>query len=308
MQKGYTLKRLLLLPMLAAFLLVSPTALAATKTVSITNAGFVPNAITIDEGDSIMWTNLDSKNRQPISQNAPFASPILKPGETYTFQFKNDGRFNVTDALVKNQKLTVTVKKPPAPVGSPSLSVNKTKVIYGGAVILNGQLPVSKSGEKVTLRAEVLTRTGTKQTSSVAEVNSTQSGAFSFTTVPTAQTTYTVNWQATPATATTSNAVTVTVAPRIGVGIVKKVGRSVTFSTKATSAIPYAGRSVFVQRRNSLGQWVSLKRVVLKSSTIATRTTVRIPKGLSSIRILMPQTQVGIGYVTGVSRVVLIRL
>ena len=101
---------------------------------------------------------------------------------------------------------------------------------------------------------------------------------------------------------------TVTVAPRIGIGIVKKVGRYVTFSAKATSAIPYAGKSVYIQRRNSLGQWVSLKRVVLKSSTIATRATVRIPKGLSSIRILMPQAQAGIGYVAGASRVILVRL
>lgn len=302
------MKRLLLLPVLAAFLLVSPTALAATKTVSITNAGFVPNAITIDAGDSITWTNSDSKNRQPISQDAPFASPILKPGETYTFQFKNDGRFNVTDALVKNQKLTVTVKKAPVPVGSPSLSVNKTKVIYGGAVILSGKVPVAKAGEKVTLRAEVLTRTGTKQTSTIAEVNTTNEGTFSFTTAPTAQTTYTVIWQSTPATTTTSNAVLVRVAPRVGLAVVSKVGRTVTFSTKATSAIPYAGRSVYVQRRNALGQWVSLKRVVLKSSTLVTRTSVRLPKGLSRIRILMPQAQVGIGYVTGVSRVVLIRL
>ena len=109
-------------------------------------------------------------------------------------------------------------------------------------MILSGKVPVAKAGEKVTLRAEVLTRTGTKQTSSVAEGVSTSSGAFTFTTVPTAQTTYTVIWQATPAAGTASNAVTVKVAPRIGVGIVKKVGRYVTFSTKATSAIPYAGQ------------------------------------------------------------------
>ena len=195
----------------------------------------------------------------------------------------------------------VTPGTPPIPhVGGP--------IMKGSPNVLTGKLPLAKSGEKVTLRAEVLTSTGTKQTSSVAEVMSTASGAFSFTTVPTAQTTYTVNWQATPATATTSSPVAVSVAPRIGVGIVKKVGRYVTFSMKATSAIPYVGKSVYVQRRNSLGQWISLKRVVLKSSTIATRATVRIPKGLSSIRILMPQAQVGIGYVTGVSRVVLIRL
>jgi plastocyanin len=302
------MKKFLLLPVLAAFLLASPGALAATKTVSITNAGFVPNKIEIVAGDSITWTNSDSKNRQPISQDAAFASPILKPGETYTFQFKADGRFDVTDALVKNQKQTVTVKKAPAPVGSPSLSVNKTKVIYGGAVVLTGKVPVAKAGEKITLRAEVLTRTGTKQTSSLAEVMTNTDGVFSFTTVPTAQSAYTVMWQATPATTSSSSAVTVRVAPRIGVSVVRKVGRSVTFSTKATSAIPYAGRSVYIQRRNALGRWVSLKRVVLKSSTIATRSAVRLPKGLSSIRILMPQTQVGIGYVPGVSRVVLIRL
>jgi plastocyanin len=302
------MKRFLLLPVLAAFLLASPGALAATKTVSITNAGFVPNAITIDAGDSITWTNSDTKNRQPISQNASFAAPILKPGEMYTFQFKNDGRFNVTDALVKNQKMTVTVKKAPAPVGAPTLTANKAKVIFGGPVTLSGKVPVAKAGEKVSLRAELVTPTGAKQTSTVADGVTAASGAFSFTAAPTAQTTYTVVWQATPAAGTTSSPVTVKVAPRIGVGIVKRVGRYVTFSTKATSAIPYVGKSVYVQRRNSLGQWVSLKRVVLKSSTLATRTTVRIPRGLSSIRILMPQTQVGVGYVTGVSRVLLIRI
>jgi hypothetical protein len=65
---------------------------------------------------------------------------------------------------------------------------------------------------------------------------------------------------------------------------------------------------LYLQRRNALGQWVSLKRVVLKSSTIATRATVRLPRGLSSIRVMMPQSQVGTGYVAGVSRVVLVRL
>ena len=35
---------------------------------------------------------------------------------------------------------------------------------FTGAVVLTGKLPVAKAGEKVLLRAEVLTRTGTKQT------------------------------------------------------------------------------------------------------------------------------------------------
>ena len=68
------MRKLILLPLLAAFLLVAPSALAATKTVSITNSAFVPNAVTIEQGDSITWTNSDTRNRQPISQDAAFAS------------------------------------------------------------------------------------------------------------------------------------------------------------------------------------------------------------------------------------------
>ncbi len=302
------MRKLVLLPTLAALLLASPNAFAATKTVAITNAGFVPNAITIAAGDSITWTNADARNHQPILQNkdATFASPILKPGESFTFQFAKDGKFTITDALVNRVRMTVTVEK--APVGSPSLAANRRKVIYGGAVTLTGKVPIVAAGQKLTLRAEVVRPNGTKQSSNIADTTTDGAGAFTFTNVPTAQTTYTVVWQGVPAAAATSNAITVRVAPRIGLALVRKVGRSVTFSTKATSAIPYQGRYVFVQRRNALGQWVSIKRVVLRSNTVATRTAVRLPTGLSRIRVLMPQSQVGVGYVTGVSRVILVRL
>lgn len=300
------MRKLILLPLLAAFLLVAPSAFAATKTVSITNSAFVPNAITIEEGDSITWTNSDSRNRQPVSQDAAFASPILKPGEMYTFKFTKDGKYTVTDALVRNQRGTVTVTKP-APVGSPSLDASKKTLIFGGSLALTGKVPTSSAGEKVTLRAEVLTPAGTRQASAISEVSTTAGGTFSFTHAPTAQTTYTVVWQSTPATTQTSAPVTVTVAPRIGIGVVRKLsGRRVVFSTKATSAISYAGRSVYIQRRTSFGQWITLKRVILSSNTVATQSTVRLPKGLSRIRVLMPKAQAGSGYVAGVSRTLLL--
>jgi len=299
------MRKLLLLPLLAAALAVSPAALGATKTVSITNSAFVPNSVMIESGDSIIWTNSDSRNRQPISQDAGFASPILKPGETYTYAFKDDGKFTITDALVKNQRLTVTVTKP-APAGAPTLASTKASVIYGGSVVLSGRVPTAKAGEKITLRAEVVTPNGTKQTSTIADTTTTSGGDYTFTVVPSAQTAYTATWQATVVTTSSSPAVTVKVAPRIGIGVIRKVGRYVTFSAKATSAQSYAGRSVYIQRRNSFGQWISLKRVVLSSNTIATRSTVRLPKGLSRVRVLMPQAQAGLGYVAGFSRTLLI--
>lgn len=300
------MRKLLLLPVLAAFLLAAPGGLAATKTVSITNSGFVPNQITIAVDDSITFTNSDSRNRQPVSQDAGFASPILKPGETFTYQFKKDGKFTVTDALVRNQRVNVTVEKA-APIGAPTLTASKKKVIYGGSVVLTGKVPLAKAGEKVSLRAEVLLPNGGQQASTVAEAKSASDGSFTFTHVPTAQTTYTVLWHLTPATSQTSPAARVLVAPRVGLSVVRKLsGRRVVFATKATSAIPYVGKVVYVQRRNSLGQWVSLKRVVLRSSTVATQATVRLPTGLSRVRVFMPKAQAGIGYTAGISRTLLI--
>lgn len=300
------MRKILLLAVLAAGLL-AVGAPAATKTVSITASGFVPNQVTIEVGDSITFTNADSRNRQPVSQDAAFASPILKPGESFTYQFKQDGRFTVTDALVRNQRVTVTVTKPAA-VGSPSLSASKRKVVYGGSVVLSGKVPTGKAGEKVSLTARVLLPNGTRQASVVSQTTTDTEGTFRFTHAPTAHTSYTVSWQATPATSTTSAAAGVAVAPRVGLGVVRTLSnRRVVLSTKATSAIPYAGRSVYVQRRNSFGEWVSIKRVILTSNTLATRTTVRLPRGLSRIRVFMPKAQAGTGYVAGVSRTILVR-
>lgn len=302
------MRKLLLLSTLAV-LLGPPAAVAVTKTVAITNAGFVPNTITITAGDSITWTNSDTRNHQPISQDrdASFASPILRPGESFTFQFTKDGRYTITDALVSGSRMAVVVRKAAAP-RAPTLAANRRKVVYGGGVTLTGKLPVA-AVQPVTLRAEVVRPNGTRETSTVGQTTTDGTGAFTFRNVPTAQTTYTVLWNVSPpAAAVASNAVTVRVAPRIGLALVRKVGRRVTFSTKATSAIPYAGRYVLLQRRNALGQWVSLRRVVLKSNSVATRAAARLPRGLSRIRVVMPQSQVGAGYVRGVSRVILVRL
>jgi len=189
---------------------------------------------------------------------------------------------------------------------APRLSANKLKVVYGGAVAFSGSLPVTRAGEKVALRADVVQPNGRKQASTLAEATTDGAGAFSFTDVPIAETAYTAVWRPLPS--ATSPPVLVQVAPRIRLALVRKVGRVVTFSTKATSAIPYRGRHVLVQRRDGLGKWVSLKRVIVTSNAADTRTDVRLPLGLSRIRVLMPQSQVGTGYVTGVSRVILIRL
>jgi plastocyanin len=294
---------------LTALVLGAPAFGAVTKVVPITSAGFVPTAVTIDVGDSITWTNADSENHQPISQSkdAAFASPILRPGESFTERFVTEGKFTIVDAAFTRFRMTVTVKKA-APASPPSLAASRTTVVYGGSVVLTGKLPVTRAGDKISLHTEVLLPDGKTQSSVLGETITDGLGAFNFITAPTAQTSYSVVWRGVPAAVATSRVQTVAVAPRLGLTLVRRVGSSVTFSLKAASAIPYLGHAVFVQRRNALGQWVSLKRVLLKSNTAATRASVGLPAGLSRIRVLMPRSQAGTGYVTGVSRVILVRL
>jgi hypothetical protein len=201
---------------------------------------------------------------------------------------------------------TATDEKRSAAV--PTLTVNKREVTYGGAVSFTGSLPTAAADQKVTLRGEVLRPDGTKEASAVAETTTDGAGGFAFASVPTAQTTYTAVLQGVPSAGAASKALTVRVAPRLGFALVRKVGNVVTFSAKATSAIPYVGRYVVIQRTNALGQWVVLKRVVLRSNTVPTRAFARLPEGLSRLRVLMPRSQVGVGYVAGVSRVILVRL
>lgn len=195
----------------------------------------------------------------------------------------------------------------PAPA-APTLASDRAKVSYGDVVSLTGRVPGVGSGEKLTLRAEVLTPSGAKQVASVAQAQTDAAGEFRFRTAPSAQTTFTATWDAAPGATTTSEPVTVRVAPRLTFGVVSRLGRTATFSIKAVSAVPYAGRIVHLQRRTRADRWVTLKRVVLTSNASGTRTAVRVPKGLSRLRVLMSQSQVGAGYIPGVSRILLVRL
>lgn len=293
------MKRVLILPIVAVSLLLAPSAWAETKTVSITASGFVPSSLTIQVDDSITWTNSDTRNRQVISQDAGFASPVLKPGDTFSFKFTKAGTFRYSDALVKTQRGTVKVE--PAP-DSVTLASSKLKVIFGGAVTLSGQVSNQKAGEKVTIGAEEVQPDGTRQTKAVAEVSTGPGGTYAYSVAPQRQTSYKATWQTGVLTSTSSPAVVVRVAPRVGFGWVAKRGRWVTLATKATSAISYVGRSVYLQRLNAFGEWVRIKRIVLRSDARATRFAARLPKGVNRLRILLPEAQAGLGYTAGLSR------
>jgi plastocyanin len=282
--------RMLLLPLaLFAALVVAASAGADTKTVQITKNGFVPTATTINVGDSVTWKNADTADHQVVANDGTFASPTLKPGESFTFTFQKAGKTNYNDSFATNHRGSVTVNAPPANV---TLAADTSTIVYGGSTMLDGQVTNQLTNEPVTLTSQPFG----KGTQALATTTTQANGAFSFEVSPTIQTTYQAHWRT-----TNSPSVAVNVAPRVGFG---RIGRL--FNAKVTSDLSYGGRFVVVQKKSRFGTWSAIKRVFLNDGSRAVF-RVGLPRGLSTLRLVLPDSQAGPGYVRGTSRMIFVR-
>lgn len=289
-------KIMLLLAAVTALVAAAPAA-AATVSVSITRAGFVPNNVTVKVGDTVTWTNADTQTHQVASQNPAFASPVLNPNQTFSFTFTKAGKVSVTDPLNKNRKMTVTVEAAPATV---SLTANKRLVGYGGAVTLSGVLSTQETGQTVTVEAQ---QCGASAFTKVGAAVTTTGGAWNLVVKPLKNTAYQVKLKN-----LTSTQLTVRVRPAISLG--KVAARR--FTVRVRAADSFAGKAVAVQRFNSATRrWVLLRTARLVANTTGVAPTVissvtftqRASAG-TRLRVVMSQATVGSCYAPGTSNAI----
>jgi plastocyanin len=282
------MRRLLLLtPALLAAFLVAAVAAADTKTVQITSAGFTPATTTINVGDTVTWHNADSANHQVVANDGSFASPVLKNGETYSNTFQKPGTFAYHDSQAPTHKGTIVVNGPPPAV---TLAPSAGTIVYGSSASLSGAVSNQLTNEPVTLTAQPFG----KGTQSVDSTTTSDNGTFGFSVSPTIRTTYQAHWRL-----ANSPVVTVNVAPRVGFG---RTGRL--YVAKVTSDLTYGGHFVWVQRHGAFG-WTSIKRVYLGSASRAIF-RVGLPRGRSLLRLNLPSSQAGAGYVASLSRTLVV--
>lgn len=81
---------------------------AKNYTVNIANFSFSPSSITINAGDTIVWTNNDSAPHQ-IAGNG-FGSGALSNGQSYSFKFSSAGTYNYHCAIHPSMTGLVIVK------------------------------------------------------------------------------------------------------------------------------------------------------------------------------------------------------
>jgi len=281
------MKRITMLLVVALATLVATTSAGAdTKTVQITRQGFTPATTTITVGDSVTWKNNDTTSHQVVANDGSFASPVLKTGETYTVTFQKSATVNYHDSFATSKKGTVKVNAPAANV---TLSAATQTITYGDNTSLSGAVTNQLTNEPVTLTSQPYG----KGTQSIATTTTQTNGTFSFGVAPTIATTYQAHYR-------TSNStnVTIQVRPRVGFGHSGRI-----YTAKVTSDLSYAGRYVWVQRKAPYGSFRNVKRIYLGSSSNA-RFTLKLVRGRSILRLVLPDTQAGVGYVASTSRMI----
>ena len=286
----------LLLAIVAALAFGASSISAATTQVTISKTGFNPAAVTVRPGDTVTWTNTDTAAHQVVGDHGAFTSPVLQPGQSYSFTFTTSGKFNYHDATQPKRKGSVTVSAN-APVVT--LTASKKQVTYGGTLTLSGSVSPQQTGQKVTVLARECNTTNYVP---VGDAITTTGGAWSFVVKPHRLTVYEARWKN-----ATSPVAGVNVAPRVRIAKLLSPRR---FVVRVTGPQSYVGKYVLFQRYSaSLSRWVTLKRVVLRHATAGTAPTVvssvtfrsAIKRGLR-VRAFMTRAQTGACFVAGLQR------
>jgi plastocyanin len=279
------MRRVILLVVGSLALMLAAPASSANTAVQIKRTGFVPATVTINQNDSVTWTNTDTIDHQVVANGGSFASPILKPGKTYVRTFRSGGTYRYHDGLHPTLRGTITVRGAPPQV---TLAASIPIIKFGTQITLSGAVSNKRTGETVTLTALPFGQT-TKQV--IATLQTGANGAFSFTVIPQVNTTYQAQWRS------TESSVVVQVQPVIKLPYVSKSGY---YHFYVTAGQSFAGRFVLVQRFTLTHTWVNLARLQLgsRSGRILAVGAVRkmIPRGRWSVRIFMPAAEMPGGY------------
>ena len=283
-------KALLLLSVSILAVAGASVALAAvTRVVAIKPGGFQPATRTIQTGDSIRWRNDDTVNHQVVADNGHFASPVLRPRQTYQRTFNTAGTFRYRDALEPAERGTIIVQGPPPSI---SVSLSQPTVFYGGGIRLTGFISSGAANQDVSIWEKAF---GSASFVKQADLKTGTSGAYDFTDVPQLLSEYQARWGG-----RASAVVTVGVRPRVTF-----IRRAPWFVTSVKAGRSFAGRWVYVQRKSSLGQWVNRKKVRLGSSG-ARRFKMDLPRGRHILRVFLTTNQAGTGYLWSHSRTIVV--
>jgi plastocyanin len=276
------MRKLLIFIAALTVLALPASSAAATIQIKITSTAFTPKTPTINQNDTVTWTNSDTVNHQLVANDGTFASPILKRGQSYSFTFKTAGKVDYHDALKPALKGTITIKGPPPSV---TVGVSMPIVVAGGSTTLSGAVSNGKANEPVLIFSQPYGGPVTN----ISTIMTGTAGTFSYTTKPDLLTSYYVRWKT-----TNSQTVSVQVRPKLTLSRFSKTR----FFARVEAAKSFAARSIYLHRRSQFGQWVIVGKYKLGPNS---GRIFNIPHkiGTYTYRVYMSTNQAGAGFLEG---------
>ena len=203
----------------------------------------------------------------------------LVPGTTYHYRL-----------VASNSAGTVTGGDATfATIPAVTLTQSGFRVVAGHYIRLSGTVAGAQPGVSVTVLAQTF---GSGAFAQVGTVLTGGSGSWSFLAQPRVATTY-----AASVNGSTSTPVTVGVQPAM---TLRKITRA-RISSRVTGGTSFVGRFVKLQRLVG-DRWVTVKQTRLNADSVAIFAASLLPKGHSTIRVVMSVNQAGPGYLGGKSR------
>ena len=290
------MRRLSLFIALSAALLAAGVAMAATFTVSIKDNGFVPKNVTVTAGDTVTWKNDGKNNHQVVATTGAFASPVLRPGQSYSFRFTGAGTVNYRDALNPSETGSVIVKAPPPPPAGVSITESQPIVIVGNPVRLAGAVSTGQANQTIEIYSRPYPQSSFQLLTTVKTITG---GFWDYLATPEILTTYYARWVEKKV---DSGQVTEQVRPRLSIAYNRFTKK---FTARAYGLTFKSGRSLSLQRLTTLGAWVNVKTVVL-GPTNSALFTATLPVGAYRYRLFMSTNQAGAGFLGSWSGTLLI--
>jgi plastocyanin len=256
-------------------------AVAATVTVQIKSTGFSPSALTVNHEDTITWHNADRVNHQVVADDGSFASPIIRPGQSWTASYSVAGTFRFHDALYPAHAGKLTVKGPPPSV---TLGLSQPIVYYGTQISLAGAISTGAAGQSVEIDALPY---GLANPVQVAILKTNAGGTYSYPVTPSIYTSYVARWNG-----VASGNVVAQVAPAMHL----MPGENGYMRATISSPVSLWHKHVYLQRLSTLGQWVNVAALDLGSQNGRIFQPIKyMPIGMSHIRVFLSVNQAGNG-------------
>jgi plastocyanin len=282
------MRKILLALTALAVLSIGSTALAGSTDVQITKTGFVPQDVSVQAGDSVNWSNKDTK-AHGVKVDGTSCDLTLNPSQSGSCAFQKAGTFKVTDP-----SSTFTGSLSVAPNSrSVTLTASRNVGIFGDAMTLSGAISSKAAGQHVTVKAAPASGPAFSY-----DVVTGANGAWTVQVQPRANTTYTATWDT-----ASSKPLVVNLRPRL---TFQKVGRH-QYLVVVLAAHSMAGKQLDIARRvgdNYVVYRHATITAIARTSTTSVAYFVTVVRPGTHLRAFLPNSQVGTDYLEGHSNFV----